>query len=84
MHPQVERGLVNIDDFVFARHEEAGELLAERLLVVRDFAEVAFLLRVDELRLAVLDLAAVVVIPKGIRRELRQVEFLSHSGCSLR
>jgi hypothetical protein len=79
----VEGGLVNVYDLFFTRHEEAGKLLAERLLVIRDFAEVALLLRVDKLGLAVLDLAPVVVISQGIGRELCQVEFLAHSSCSL-
>jgi hypothetical protein len=79
----VERGLVDVDDLLLVRHEEAGEGLAECLLVVRDFAEVSLFLRVDELRLAVLDLGPVVVVPQGIGREPRQVELLAHPSSPL-
>jgi len=52
----VEGSLIYVKDLLFVRHEEAGEGLAESLLIIRDFAELTSLLRVNELRLAVLDL----------------------------
>ena len=72
-HPEVEGGLIHIDDLSLLSHEDAGQVAAELLLLTENESSLSSLGIVEQRRLLEVDSESKVVSTKGLFTKSREI-----------